>query len=197
MAKKKQNKTLQEKIPAVTTAKPNPEFEQAAKAAAAVEQPAVDAGELKKDGRGGARPGAGRPAGTPQDLMDVNRLPTVPNKTLIPVLQIPFDLWATGQQVKELALSKDEAEELALPITQLLEWYFPGKIPEIAWVWLMLLGVTKNIMQPRLALLAKLRKNKTGGKDAVSGSGKQPGNPSSSTQAAPGPLKSYPKVISE
>lgn len=137
---------------------PKPEFEETIKDIAGPEsqQPAAEPGE-KVERRGGARPGAGRPRGT-DDLSLVNRLPEKANVTLIPVLQIPFKTWATAVGVKELELNKDDAKDLALPVTQLLEFYFPGRIPEIAWVWLMMLGSTYRILEPRLELLAQKRK---------------------------------------
>jgi hypothetical protein len=112
----------------------------------------------KKDGRGGARPGAGRPAGVTDDFAMVNRLPDKPNETIIPILQMLFDLWAASQNTPELALSKDEAKGVALPITQLLEFYWPGKVPEIIWVWLCLLGSVYGIVIPRVKILSGKKK---------------------------------------
>jgi hypothetical protein len=129
----------------------NAEFEKAIKGG--VEPP-------KKEGRGGVRPGAGRPIGATEDFAAVNRLPEKANLALVPVLRIPFELWSKATKLPELALTKKEGEDLALPITQLLEFYFPGKIPEIAWVWLMLLGATSNILEPRLKLIAKTKNDK-------------------------------------
>ncbi len=174
-----------------TPASAKPEF--AAKLDSLSQQPAAaDAGGDKPDGRGGARPGAGRPKGVTDDLALVNRLPDVANKTLIPIIQIPFELWSISTKQPKLALTKEEGEELALPVTQLLEFYFPGKIPEIAFVWLCLLGSTYNVMKPRLTLLAELRGQK---KQAVSGSASAAETPSnSSTPSQAGPVSDYPKA---
>ncbi len=114
-------------------------------------------GEPKKEQRGGLRPGVGRPQGMTEDLARVNKLPEKPNLLLVPVLKMPFKFWARAIHVPEMALSKDEGAELALPVTQLLEFYFPGKIPTIAWAWLMLAAATEEIMDKRFDILALKR----------------------------------------
>jgi len=137
-----------------------PDFEQTLKDIAGSHQPAGE-GEEKVERRGGPRPGAGRPKGVTEDFAAVNRLPEKANETLVPVLRIPFAIWAKSTGVKELELNKDEAKDLALPVTQLLEFYFPGRIPEIAWVWLMFAGTTYRILEPRMDLLTEKRKEKS------------------------------------
>lgn len=168
---------------------PNVSFEAKLDQAAGDGRPAGGPGseEVKKDGRGGAREGAGRPKGT-DDLSLVNRLPEKANETLIPVLQIPFDFWALSQEIKELALTKDEAGQLALPATQLIEFYFPGRVPEIAWVWLCLLGTVTNIMRPRIELVS--RKKKLLSVPGDSG----PAIPPSPPPANPVPVATYPTI---
>jgi len=132
---------------------PKPAFESAMASSALIEEP-------KKDGRGGARPGAGRPKGITDELSIVNKLPEKANLQMVPVIQMPFRFWARRTGVPEMALSKEDAEEWALPIYQLLSIYFPGKIPEIAWIWLNFTGVTIRIMDSRLDLLAQKRSEK-------------------------------------
>lgn len=183
---------------------PTPEFEETLKTIAGGPQE-QGGGEPQKDGRGGARPGAGRPKGVTEDFAAVNRLPEKPNLTLIPVLRAPFEFWAQSQGLPELALTKDEATNLALPVTQLLEFYFPGKIPEIAWCWLMMFGSTFNILEPRLKLLAKKRNEKThnlspnspaeqgGGPASDMRAGVRPSVQPSQAGRAAQPAKGYPK----
>ena len=153
----------------------NPGFEQLVKAP-----------ELKKDNRGGLRPGAGRPQGVTDDLAAVNRLPEKANEALCAVIEMPFDLWSDLNKMPELALTKDEARKIGLPVTQLMEFYFPGKIPVIAWVWMSLLGSTANILKPRLKLL---RQRKAAGKAAHGGG--PVGSPTSQVPAS-GPPNSVP-----
>lgn len=167
-----------------------PEFEQTLKDIAGSHQPAAE-GEEKVERRGGPRPGSGRPKGVTEEFAAVNRLPEKANDTLVPVLQIPFKLWSKSQGVKELELGKDDAKELALPVTQLLEFYFPGRIPEIAWVWLMFAGTAYRILEPRLEKLAHIRaKKSTSVAAGVRGPAKEDTRPPS---GAAQPASGYPK----
>jgi hypothetical protein len=114
--------------------------------------------------------------------------------TLVPILQILFELWSVSQKCKELALGKDEAEQLALPVTQLLEYYFPGKIPEIAFVWLMLMGTSYNILKPRLELISKLHTPSVPGRAGSAEASSAP-IPSSASPPKNGyPKNGYPKA---
>ncbi len=169
---------------------PKPEFEQAMKELHEDhgKPPAAEPAE-KIDGRGGPRPGSGRPKGK-DTLRAINELPEIANETLVPVLQIPFKTWAVAVGVKELELNKDEAKDLALPVTQLLEFYFPGRIPEIAWVWLMMLGSTYRILEPRLELLAQKRKEQG---PSVAAGDKGPAPSSRPQTGAAEPATDYPK----
>jgi len=150
--------------PAPVASEPvKPEFEKAIETIATATTQAADSTEGpegKTDGRGGARPGAGRPRGSTDEFAAVNRLPEKPNLTLVPIIRLPFDWWAESQQVPELALGKEEALDLALPVTQLLEYYFPGKIPEIAFVWLLMVGSIRNVLDPRLKIIKAKRQAK-------------------------------------
>lgn len=142
------------------------------------------------------RPGAGRKKGETEDFSAVNKLPERPNLTLIPVLRIPFAIWAQAQGLPELELEKDEGVELALPVTQLLEFYFPGKIPEIAWVWLLLFSSISNVMEPRLKILSQKRKEKKAQGETTVPTGRGSGD-SPSSQAPPAlnnnPATGFPK----
>ena len=116
-------------------------------------------GPEEKEPWGGAREGAGRKRGT-DDLARVNALPEKANEQICPVLKIPFKFWAKSQKVPDLALSDKEAKEWALPITKLLEFYFPGRIPEIAWVWLMFVGSSFEVLDKRMEIIQKAREEK-------------------------------------
>ena len=168
-----------------------PDFEQTLKDIAGSHQPAAE-GEEKVERRGGPRPGSGRPKGVTEAFAAVNRLPAKANETLIPVLQIPFELWSKSQGVKELALGKDDAKELALPVTQLLEFYFPGRIPEIAWVWLMFTGTAYRILEPRLEILAQKRGEKSASV-AAGAKGPVPAGTDRPRTGAAQPASGYPK----
>ncbi|MBA7495391.1 hypothetical protein ES702_05973 [subsurface metagenome] len=79
-----------------------------------------------------------------------------PNPLLIPVLKMPFNLWATSQKIEELKLDDKEAFKLALPVTQLVEYYLP-KIPAIGYVWVSLVLAIYGITQPRIKKIQKVR----------------------------------------
>lgn len=78
------------------------------------------------------------------------------NPLFIPVVKIPFDIWAKGT-IPEVALTDDEARVFALPITQLVEYYLP-QMPDIWAVWANLAVQMFGIMSVRLSLLAQIRK---------------------------------------
>jgi hypothetical protein len=161
------------------------------------QQPAADPGQSvpgsaepeKKDGRGGPREGAGRPLGATDDLSRANRLPEKANKLFVPILKMPFDLWGLSQNLKELGLTDKEADELALLVTQVLEWYFPGQVPVGAILLLSLMGTAYNIMKSRLVMIAELKKNKSTVPKATSAS-----SSSGVTNALPSPRTDYPQV---
>ncbi len=79
-----------------------------------------------------------------------------PNPLFIPILKIPFDAWAETIKVEEMRLSEGETKSLALPITQLVEYYLP-KMPAIAYAWCGLILSLYAIMQPRLKIINVLR----------------------------------------
>jgi len=84
---------------------------------------------------------------------------TEPNPLFIPIVKIPFDVWAESQKIEELRLSDKEAENIALYITQLVDYYLP-KIPSIAYAWMGLATSIFAVLQPRLKLIRELKKQK-------------------------------------
>jgi len=81
-------------------------------------------------------------------------------KALAPVLKIPFSIWASVSQIPEMNLSDIEAQEWAEPMIDLLEYYFPGKIPEIIWIWLMFLTATEKVIDSRVKIRYEKRKER-------------------------------------
>lgn len=126
---------------------------------------AVGKDELPKDGRGGVRPGSGRPPGMTAAKAAVKGLPQYPSNPIKMGISALFDLWASAAKLESLALEDEEAHLLALPLTQLQEFYFPGIIPEIAGTWIMLIFAVTRVIKPRLTLLAALREAKAKGVD--------------------------------
>jgi hypothetical protein len=138
---------------------PSPEFE------AAVTPPIAEPTETDKDGRGGQRPGAGRPPGLTAVKAKVKNLPQQPNQTIKKGLESLFLLWANRVNVDGLRLSEAEADQLALPVTQLQEFYFPDGVPEIAWVWMSAAFCIVTITDAKIRLIKAARASKQQGED--------------------------------
>ena len=83
--------------------------------------------------------------------------PEIDVKVFAQCLQIPFDLWSVSQGVEGLKLSTSEAIMLAKPIKQLADYYLPS-VPEIAWAWFSLAGVSYTIVKSRLIIIAEIKK---------------------------------------
>jgi hypothetical protein len=132
--------------------------------------------EPKIDGRGGPRPGAGRPEGLSNEACKVKNLPTQPNETIVAAVKAIGALWSRKTNVKEVEFTDQECRELALPITQLLQYYYPGGIPEIAWVWASAGFSFVNIVNSRLRIIDAAKAAKAKGSDAASVNNTMPGN---------------------
>jgi len=147
------------------------EFENALEAEAAAEQQQAQIVDPEQ-----IRASQNRP-----DLEDTAAPAGLPDKAhagLVPVLKIPFVIWSNIAKIPEIRLSDEEAEEWGLPVTQLLEYYFPGKIPEIAWVWLMFLSSTGKVIDSRVKIMHDKKLSPP-----------SPGGPASSAEPAPGGAK--------
>jgi len=106
----------------------------------------------------GTRPGLEAGPGAPDNLDRLDRELSKAPQALAPVLKIPFSIWASVSEIPEMKLSDAEAQEWAEPIVALLEYYFPGKIPEIAWMWLMFLSATEKVIDSRVKIRYEKRK---------------------------------------
>jgi hypothetical protein len=109
------------------------------------------------DGRGGPRPGAGRPLGMTNEKAAVRNLPVLPNEAIVGLLLAGGKLIAARVGVEQAAFTQEEAEKLALPLTQLLEYYYPGGIPEIGWVWLSAIGAWYMIIDGKVRIIKAAR----------------------------------------
>ena len=116
-------------------------------------------------------------AGDNLDRLDRSKAP----QALAPVLKIPFSIWASVSEIPEMKLSDDEAEEWAEPMVALLEYYFPGKIPEIAWIWLMFLSSTEKVIDSRVKIRYEKRQERERSHSVPVG----PGEPVAASQPAP------------
>lgn len=73
------------------------------------------------DNRGGARPGAGRPPGMTAEIARYNALSQQPNPAIVDAFEMLFAAWATAARCPGVALTTQEAMDIALPWTQVLE----------------------------------------------------------------------------
>lgn len=144
--------------------------------------------------RGGPRPDPdGQDPGAPDKLARLDRELSKAPQALAPVLKIPFSIWASVSQIPEMKLTDPEAQEWAEPIVALLEYYFPGKIPEIIWIWLMFLTATEKVIDSRVKIRYEKRKEQS-----QSSPGSAPRGPAATTRPAPThngaePAEHYPK----
>jgi hypothetical protein len=157
----------------------NKEFETLVKAP--TEKTSEEAGKEK---RGGFRSGAGRPMGCSDDMAEVNRLPEVPNSSIKILVELPFDLLSEINSMAEIKLKPEEAKALALSITRLSEYHWPGSTKGIMFEWLALGGLVTGITRSRL----KMIKDKNAASKAARGGG--PGSlPTSQVTLTPGEKK--------
>ena len=156
MAKKKvKKKEAKEKS---SSKKRKPGFEAAleAEAQAAESRKAIEEEKAGSQARPGSSATTQSPGAEPAEL--VSTIPPKAARALAPVLKIPFAIWAKIDEIPEIRLSQDEALEWAEPLTDILEYYFPGKIPEIAWMWLMLLESTGRVIDSRIEIRHQKKK---------------------------------------
>ncbi|OHB67772.1 MAG: hypothetical protein A2V70_19145 [Planctomycetes bacterium RBG_13_63_9] len=70
---------------------------------------------------GGVRPGSGRPEGLTNEMAAYNRLSSQPHPAIKLAIESIFDAWAARAQCPSVALTKEEAFDLALPWTHAAE----------------------------------------------------------------------------
>lgn len=155
MTKKKvKEKKAKEKS---SSKKRKPGFE----AALEVEAQAAEARRREEAEKDGSHTRPGSQAITQESVPGAEPASTIPHnaaRAIAPVLKIPFAIWAKIDEIPEIRLSQDEALEWAEPLTKILEYYFPGKIPEIAWMWLMLLESTGRVIDSRIEIRHQKKK---------------------------------------
>jgi len=145
------------KVTFKTGHKRNPQFEEALEQEAAVDE-IKQADELKEQNiyldPDKSRGSEAEPESTipPNAVMGV-----------APVLKIPFAIWSNIKEIPTIRLSDKEAQDWAGPIVDLLEFYFPGKVPEIAWMWLMFLTSTAKVIDSRIEIVHQEKKKKSQG----------------------------------
>jgi len=125
--------------------------------------------------------GPGRPPKTPEEPEPEQ--PELTIDVVAGVVKIPYELWSISQGVDFLKLDDKEAQRIAEPLKQLLEYYFP-QIPVIAYAWVSLSVSFFWVMRSRLVFIAELRRQKEA---------KQPARPAPVTQ--PGVIAKFPDKV--
>jgi len=120
-----------------------------------------DSPQLDEDGRGGYREGAGRTPGMSEEKARVRKIlkNQVPDPTIKFAFECLFDSWGTAVKVKGLALSADEIKAIAVPTTNLKEYYFPNlNLSPVLEMWIGLAVGVKTVVQSRIVLIRESRK---------------------------------------
>ncbi len=119
-----------------------------------------DSSQVEEPGPGGYRPGAGRTPGLTDEKARVQRVlgNEVPDPTIKFAFECLFDGWESAVGVKGIALSKDEVTLIAVPTTNLKEYYFPGlNISPALELWIGLAIGIKAVVQSRIVLIRETR----------------------------------------
>jgi len=151
---KKKNLDLKNVSPPVKVTfshKQNPEFEIALDQEAARAAAKQKAEEEKKQAEIEDYIDPEKSRGSEQ-VPELSTIPFNAQKAVSPILKIPFSIWANIAEIPAIKLSDKEAEDWANPIVGLLEYYFPGKVPEIAWIWLMFATSTAHVIDSRFEI---------------------------------------------
>ncbi len=118
----------------------------------------------EKDGRGGTREGAGRTPGLTDEKARVQRVlkNQVPDPNIKFAFECLFQGWESAVDVKGLALSEDEAVTIAVPATNLKDYYFPNlDLSPVLEMWIGLAIGIKAVVKSRIDLIREVRKAET------------------------------------
>ena len=123
----------------------------------------ADGDVAEPEARGGARPGSGRPKGMTAAKARMANLPDLPNEIILLTVTAAFDLWAKKSGVREVALSQEEAVELALPLTRLGEYYgITDYLPEQVMLWVAPVWAAYNIFKVKRQMIVDVKGGVTG-----------------------------------
>lgn len=150
--------TSQKSEPESDESKRKPDFE-----SLVTEGPKIAPDKLPLDeqGPGGPREGAGRTSGLTDEKARIERIVKneVPDPTIKFAFECLFEGWENAVKVKGLALSKDETNAIAVPVTNLKEYYFPGlDLSPAIRMWIGLAIGVKSVVQSRIVLIRETRK---------------------------------------
>lgn len=101
-----------------------------------------------------------RGPGRPKKEQPETETPAYIDKIIKNLIKSPFELWAIGNELPALALTDEEAAQLAGPVRTLLDYYLP-KIPAIGYAWVSLSVTGFWVFRSRLKLIAEIKKQKS------------------------------------
>jgi hypothetical protein len=140
----------------------NPIFEQKCASGGSVEAAAagVQTGSAPTENRGGARPGAGRPLGMTDERSRATHVSEKPHPVVQALFEGLFAAWSVATGCAEVALTKEEAADLALPWTQALDYLgYTQYIPEWAKIFFVASLTTFNTIKLKSRLAREHRKS--------------------------------------
>lgn len=136
----------------------NPDFEAKCETDTPDTQTPESSEEPPKDNRGGARPGAGRPKGMDAERARMTHVSDCPHPAIQGALEILFDIWADAVGCPDIMLTKDEAFDLALPWTNVLEYLgWAQRIPVWATVGITCAWSTVNTFKAKARIAREFR----------------------------------------
>ncbi len=107
---------------------------------------------------GGARPGAGRPAGMTAERARLTHITDTPHRIYKAGFKLLFDLWADKVGCEKVALTEEEATDIALPWSQMGEYLgWNEKIPEWADIIICGLWTTANTFKIKARIAREFR----------------------------------------
>jgi len=121
-----------------------------------------DSSQVEEQGPGGYRPGAGRTPGLTDEKARVQRIlkNQVPDPTIKFAFECLFDGWESAVKIKGIRLSADEADSIAVPTTNLKEYYLPNlDLSPVLQMWIGLAIGMKAVVKSRIALIREARKS--------------------------------------
>jgi hypothetical protein len=120
------------------------------------------------DGRGGARPGAGRPLGMTAERARMTHVTDIPHRLYTAGFRMLFAAWAEWVGTDKVELTEQEAIDIALPWSQLGEYLgWNDHVPEWADIILCGLWTTYNTFKSKSKIAREFTKNQ--GQNATGG----------------------------
>jgi hypothetical protein len=110
-----------------------------------------------KDSRGGFRPGAGRPDGLTDLKARIENLPKRADAWMVAALKALFNLWSIKVGIDKVALTEEEALEIALPFSQIVAFHFPQFQETILHVYIGAAWTAWNVVLAKVRIIKEAK----------------------------------------